>query len=178
MNNDKILDLAKKLYELSKRGESGEKENAASKLESVMKKYGITMDMLSDDEMKERVFLAEDGLERKFLWQIMSSVVGERSTFYSKADSKKKKKRVFVKLTDIEFIEISEKFDFYWQKYNEDVMIFYKAFIQKNHLYKKLSENQSTDKELTAEQKEEVMKTLRMMEGIQHHTHRKMLENQ
>ena len=179
MKNTKILELAKKLYELSKRGEDGEKENATIKLGDVMKKYAITLDMLESEEQKERIFYAENGIERKFTMQIISSVVGNRDTYRYNEDAKKKKKRIIVFLSDIEFIEVSEKLTFYWDKYNEDLKIFYSAFIQKNKLYKKEDPKDKQEQPpLTKEQEAEVLKTLKMMQGIDHHTHQKMLENQ
>ncbi len=54
MDKDKALELARKLNELAKRGEGGEKINAESMLKKIMEKHGFTID---DIEKKPKSFI-------------------------------------------------------------------------------------------------------------------------
>lgn len=165
--DSKILDLAKKLNELAKQGEGGEKQNAADMLERIMKKHGITWDMLDSSVPKERIIYYD--LEQKdFLFQVISSVIRDYTSYYYKADKRKTKKiRLAVLLTDVQYIEVIEKFEFYWEKWQRDKADFYSAYIQKHKLYRKPSDNPIQDnKPMTPEEKERLLKMLRMMDAI------------
>jgi hypothetical protein len=78
--------------------------------------------------------------------------------------------------TPAQHAEIYMKFDFYWKVYQSDLKIFYKAFIQRNELYSKPSEDEDDDiepRELTEEEK----RMLEMMMGLSKHTMHKRLNN-
>jgi len=174
---DNKLNLLKKLSKLADGGIDGEKENATERLEFLMKKYGITSDMLQDEIKKEREITIQKE-QSQFFYQIVCSVCGRQPMYFNKADIKKKKTRVYIEVSDIDFIEISEKFYFYWDKYQEDLNLFYSAFIQKNHLYTKTSQedieraNQNFDKD-----RERIIKLSKMMEGLDSHKLQKQLSN-
>lgn len=172
MEDNKIITLAKKLHELAKRGVDGEKQNALDMLEKMMHKHGITWDMLDENKRKERVFKMRQE-QKKFFIQVVGSVCGAGVSIYSyNANKRRIIKRYMVELTDMEFIEVQAKFDFYWTKYNEDMELFYSAFIQKNKLYPKPSEDDSDkyNTPLTLEEKQRIFKMLQMMDGLDRHT--------
>lgn len=51
-----IINRMKKVYELSVRGEAGEKTLAEKMLKQLVKKYGISIDDLVDDEIGKATF--------------------------------------------------------------------------------------------------------------------------
>jgi len=174
--DDKIIELLKKVNALAKRGVDGEKESAAQRLEYLMGKYGVTFDMLEADTKKEREFVVLQD-QNKFFNQIVYSVCGGVDIFYYEKDKYKKKIRKLVTMTEVEFIEVSERFAFFWKKYEEEMKLFYVAFIRKNELTSKPSEDRDERKEPTPEEIEEYLRVRQMMGGIKKYNLQKQLEN-
>lgn len=173
-----ILELLKKLKRLADSGVDGEKENAVEKLEMLMKKHGITWDMIDDNVPKRREFKVHKNDER-FFFQTISSVVGSRGyrTYYG--ESKKAIRRYIFEMTDLEFIEFDSKYHFYLEKYKSDLEIFYQAYIQKNELYRKpTDEDDKQITPLTEKEKEEIKKIRLMMFGMESHKVVKSIENE
>lgn len=176
--DEKILNLAKKVNQLSKKGVDGEKKSASEKLDLLMTKYGITWEMLESETKTQREFLIL-GEQRRFFNQVVSSVCGgDAEVYFNKLDNNKKKKRFYVTMSDIDFIEVSEKFNFYWEKYQEDLKVFYSAFIQNNHLYRKRTEDDDSESEdVSPDERERLLKVVQMMKGMDRHTMQKRLSN-
>lgn len=174
--DQKIIDLLKKINELAKNGVDGEKQNASQRLEYLMKKYGVTFDMIESDTKTEREFVIREE-QKKFFAQIVFSVCGLVDIMYYKKEKNKAKSRRFVVMSDLEFIEVSEKFSFYWNKYEQELIYFYKAFIHKNKLTTKPNEDRDQSTKPTPEEIEEYRKIMRMMEGIDKYNLQKQLEN-
>lgn len=108
IENQKYIDLAKKLNALSKGGVGGEAFNAKSALDSLMKKYNIS----EDDIDEETQYFVRFFAPQKYLYlfaQIASTVVGrKREMGIGRYD-----KRYFhVKVTKIEELELRAK----WEK--------------------------------------------------------------
>lgn len=175
--NENVLELLKKLKALAEKGVGGEKENAADKLQKLMDKHNITWDMLNDDVKKRKEFKIHKD-DETFFFQVVSSVVGNTKYQSYRGEERKAKRRYIFDLTDVEFIEISTKFEFYLKKYKEDLKIFYSAFIQKNELYRKQTDEEKEErKPLTPEEKEELWRMMQMMSGMKRHQLQKQLEN-
>ena len=173
--SENLLNLIRKLKELADRGEGGEKDNAANKLQSLLDKHGISLEDISQDVIKEREFILKPH-QLKFFVQIAYSCFGKETTIYKYQNEKKRKEiKRFLKLTDAQFIELTAKFDFYWNKYENDLEIFYSAFIQRNELYVKGS---SRKEDLTKEEIEEINKVRAMMYGLDKHLFHKQIENE
>jgi len=167
MLHDSKIELAKKLSELSKRGDSGERDNASRQLEAVMKKYGITDDMLEHDIKKQCEFVVVKE-QMQFMRQVIASVCGKIPVYGVRGEERKKKQTLVVEITNSQFIEISEKFIFFWDRYHKDLELFYSAFIQRNELYTKPdpnAESQSSDKSV-----DEIIAMVSMMRGLEKHT--------
>lgn len=177
--DNKILTLAKKLKALADNGFDGERDNAMIMLKKIMEKHSITMDMIEDDFKKEHTFHIYFS-DYKFFTQILANVLGSAQLYYSKSEAigRKNKRRYYVRCTPAEAVEIQAKFDFYIVAWKKDLDTFYSAFIQKNKLYKKPSDDDKTDsKELTPEEREEIYKMSKMMEGLEQHKFFKQIEN-
>lgn len=172
--SDNLLNLIRKLKELADRGEGGEKDNAANKLQSLLDKHGISLEDINEDVLKEREFTLKQH-QIKFFVQVAYSCFGKETTIYKYQNEKKRKEvKRFLKLTDAQFIELTAKFDFYWDKYEKDLEIFYSAFIQKNELYVK----GSSSNDLTQNEIEEINKVRAMMYGLDKHSFYKQIENE
>jgi hypothetical protein len=169
--NNKILDLAKKLYALSERGIGGEKENAANMLNNLMEKHSISLDDIIGEIKKKHFFIVK--LEqRKFFFQVVASVIGNIESYF---ELEGKKTKLGLMLTDADFIEISAKFEFYWKSYEKDMKIFYSAFIQKNSLYRKKDESKEPIEDYIPT--EEDFRMFEMMKGIDKHIFQKRLNH-
>ena len=172
--SENLLNLIRKLKELADRGEGGEKDNAANKLQSLLDKHGISLEDINQDVIKEREFILNSN-QIKFFVQVAYSCFGNETAIF-KLQNEKKSKQVkrFLKLTDAQFIELTAKFDFYWEKYEKDLQIFYSAFIQRNELYVKGS---SAKEDLTQEEIEEINKIRAVMQGLDKHSFHKQISN-
>jgi len=181
MENTKVLILAKKLYELSKRGIGGEKENAIRMLDKVMKEHGISFEDIESEIKKQRDFRYYSNKEKKFLVQVISSVIGKRfgANHGDLFRGGKKLYKYTVELTDAQFIEVLEKHRFFWKEFQEAQDLFYSAFIQKQKLYSKPEEkvdDEEDEKEMTPEEKAKMWKMIQMMGGIKKKSITKQIE--
>lgn len=174
---EKIIELLKKLKALAEGGVGGEKNNAEKMLTSMMKKHGITMDMLQDNIRRRKIFKITK-IQRKVFMQVASSVLGKRTSFWHNPKSKAVNKEYEIEVTEIEFLEIKAKFDFYWKAYEEELSIFTSAFIHKNKLFPKPSdedEDEEEERELSREEKQRILKISQMMQGMESRSFLKQL---
>jgi hypothetical protein len=165
-DNSRTIELAKKLYALSKQGVGGERENAATMLNRLCKKYGISIEQLEGDELK--VFEFEVPKKKEdFFMQVVASVRREYrwSGFIGR--------KVGIEMTEAENIEVREKMDYYWPLYQEEIKTFYSAFIQKHRLYRKPSEDGTGGQDMPIE---EYKRLLAMMAGLKEGQLQKKIE--
>lgn len=180
MKEVKILELARKLKRLAEDGVGGEKENAAVQLQRILSKYKISLEDISEDKKESRSFKFKNG-QLKFLFQIVAAVVPDWDLRYRRITTGRKKcNEIEIDLSLNHWVEVEEKFEFYWNKLQEEQGILYDAFIQKNKLYlhtenpeqgKRLGE----EDEMSNEEKEKLRRILLMMETMQQHTNHKQL---
>ncbi len=174
---EKILELARKLRALADKGVDGEKDTALLMLQRLMKKHGITIDMISEDEIKEHSFKIEETYSR-FFGQIVASVLGSKVSVSYYPHQKGKKREQFINCTPYQAIEIEAKYNFFVECYKKELELFYQAFIQQNHLYVKKNDNDEDDseeKELSREEREKLYKMVNMMQGMDRHIFTKQL---
>lgn len=181
MSTEKIISLAKKLHALALNGIGGEKENAAAMLDRLMKQHSITFDMLEGIEKKEYTFLIE--LEnKKFFYQICASVLGNNYDAYIYKKERSKKRTIKVVCTAADAVEIEAKYDFYLKAWQSDLEVFYSAFIQKNHIYRKETDEEreqrmANEKELTPEELDDLMKQRDLMRAMNKHHFAKQIKH-
>lgn len=174
---ERIHAIAKKLHALAERGVDGEKANAEKVLAAFLKKHNLKLDDLLGEQKTRRWFKVSKTKD-KFFHQVAASVLGVKFSTFTRPSLKG---MVGIDLTAEEFVEVESRFDFYWRAYQEDLEVFYSAFIQRNKLYAKPSDDElredSEEKPLSLEQKQKLFKTQMMMQGIERRTHRKQLES-
>lgn len=169
--DEKILNLAKKLQALAERGTGGEKENAEIMLAKLAEKYSIDLKDLQSVKKQHRIFKFDENnnFHKKFVQQVIASVIGAADFYYAGLIHN----NWAVEISDVEYIEISEKLEFYWPAFLNDLEIFYTAFIQKNELYLKADPDkipQPSDKDM-----EKMRKAFKLMNSMSHHVFVKML---
>lgn len=169
-------ELLKKLKALAERGESGERENAAAQLEKLMKKYGVSEEELERDAEQDCFFRYSQETERRLLMQIVFSVTGKAGSETVGTYTGRKRKKVAVKCTAAQKLEIEALYAFYKAAFEEELETFYSAFFLKNHIYPppNLSEGKSFW-ELTPEEIERYKRAEQMAGGMEKHNFRKQL---
>lgn len=155
--NDKYIELAKKLNTLANQGVAeGEKYNAKQALNSLMLKYKITFKDIEEETMSFVKFFSPSKYDFLF-FQVALTVVEvgrEAGTLNSNKNYK------VVNVTKLEELEIRAKWNFYRKAFDEQMKIFMGAFIMKNQLWPKESENDTQPKrELTEEEKLHLIKS-------------------
>lgn len=176
--NTNITDTMKHLLELSKRGVDGEKRNAEALLKKLMKKYNITEEDLSKDDVKQHDIRFKTKWQEKLIGQILYMINPKRNCYKY---TNRKAKITIIELTDAEFIEWKYMYDVYCQAFEKELDIFTMAFIQKNNIFPK---DEDVPEEIREQQKErsqeeyfKILKAAQMANGIDYTTIRKGLGN-
>lgn len=167
----KEIELLTKLKVLAERGIGGEKENAKVMLSKLMKKYNLTIEDIETETLNKYHFkLPKDNIKRKLFWQILATIRMD-VLYYQSRD--KRNKNIEVKLTSAEYIEFNAKLELYMYHYDQDIKLFYLAFLQKNNIFAETS----SDKEVTPEERAEWRKASLMSAGLNKHSYLKRIEN-
>lgn len=127
---DKLKTLLVKVKELAERGDSGERDVAKTKLEKLLKKYGLKLKDVELQNKNKRIFRIvnkEDcvNIISQTIWDVAPKVDIKQST---------RKLEVYCSLTSEEYIEVCEKFNYYWNLWCKEKKQFLTAFIIKNKL--------------------------------------------
>lgn len=170
----KYIELAKKLNELAKRGVGGEKDNATAMLNALMKKHKISMTDI-EGEAVCRHYFSVNTQNSQFFAQIVGNVNRDLKNYRISGRGKLNR---MVECNVAEGVEIRAKFNFYWKAYEEDLNIFYSAFIQKNKLYRANDPDEELEpgKPMTIEEKVRAYKIANMTEGLDRHNYLKQLK--
>lgn len=173
MKKEQAIDLCRKINELVKGGVGGEQESAKMRLKQLMQKHGIEPHDVEGEEIVEVDIVCSEE-QRKFAVQIICSVLGRGWKGY------KYKKRYFFTCPVSKVAEIKDRWEHYKKQYEQELEMFYSAFIQKNRLYVKPDESEKQDEEdkpLTPEEKDRLRRLIQMMEGMEYSDHKKKLNN-
>lgn len=152
---DNKEELIKKIKALADSGVGGEKENAQKLLQKLMSKYNISEESLNEEAIKEfelkiPKFFNSQALASQVYYSIVGSGIEKDKPMFSYRGSK----RVYVKCTTAEFLELEAKLNFYFYYFKKEAEIFFSAFIQANKLFppdSKVIEKHKQEKGLTAE---------------------------
>ena len=171
MNDQKYLELAKKLAALAGGGVAGEKLNAQKALDAVMAKYGITKAQLEESTLDWLEFSRPTGYIKLF-HQVAMTVIGNRGTMYR--EHRTNRKAVFLEVTPAEKIEIQGKFDFYLTAFMAEEETLLGAFIMRNNLYN-IDSKGKTMEELSMEELAAIAKAANLARGMDAHHYHKAL---
>lgn len=172
-NRENLIKKLEKLRALADKGIGGEKENAEALLSAMMKKYGITDADLEAEHTKTYWFRYKTEWERKLLHQLAYKHLGDGHSFGCVGTyTGRQRKQVGIECTAATYIEIEADYEFYRAAWEEDIAIFYSAFINKNKLFPPadLAREDTDEPDL-----ERMGKVVRMMGGIDQKTRHKAL---
>jgi len=133
----KHLELARKLKALADRGVGGEKETAESMLTALLKKHKISIEEIEGEKLERYYFKLNPG-EYKLWYQIVGHV-NHSIKCYGEFPKKVIKDfglegNYMIESTAANYVEIEAKYSFYKRLYNEELEVFYMAFLRANNL--------------------------------------------
>lgn len=154
-----MKDKLRKILELVRQGEGGEKENAEKILDKLLKKHRLTRSDLDDAVKQKYDFKYRTSMEKRLLLQIKLAVLGRKRELNSYWRVKGKTILVF-ELTKAENITISLYYSHYKGLLKDELEIFHRAFINSNPML--FPDDQSVDPQTLTD--EEVARDLRVLE--------------
>lgn len=178
-NMSKHIELAKKLKALSDKGIGGEKVNAEKMLNELMKKHNLTIEDIEGEKTEDYYFNIKKEHHSLFV-QIVGNVKYKLPIYGEFPDNLikdyKLKGNYMVTCTVSEFIEIETMFDHYSSLYENELEIFFGAFLSANNLLitPPKDEQRSID-DLSPEELKKWKREQIMAAGIKSETFRKRL---
>ena len=159
---------------LAERGVGGEKENAEALLNRLMAKYSISEEDIEDTAERDYFIRYHNFWERKLIVQIAYKHLGSGHCCGTVGtQSGRPHKKICVTCTPAQYIEIEADFEFYKAAWEEELAIFYSAFISKNDIFPPPElASPSDDDEIDLVRLEKVRA---MMSGIDRRTRSKAL---
>lgn len=136
---DRIIDRLKKLLALAERGEQGEADNARRMLEAELRRHGLTLDDIRSERKSIRVlkYCSNEGLQ--LIIQIILNYSGSTSEAFKEARYNARKREIYIELSDMEYVDISNMCDFFKAQYRKErkrlLHDMIMAFVQKHSLY-------------------------------------------
>jgi hypothetical protein len=170
--SEKIIELARKVKALAEQGTDGERSAAEGRLKILMEKYGFTPEDIESDQ-KRKIEVNYPNRHKRLLRQILIKVLGKDADILYYKNSHKNLYLVYG--TSAEEVEIRALFDHYSKAFDKESETFFSAFVQRNNLLPK--DRGCLDiSELSEEEREEIRRIIKMMDGIQESEYYKRLE--
>lgn len=136
---DRIIDRLKKLLALAERGERGEADNARRMLEAELQRHGLTLDDIRSKRKSTRVLKYCSNEELQLIIQIILNYSGSTSEAFKEARYNARKREIYIELSDMEYVDISNMCDFFKAQYRKErkrlLHDMIMAFVQKHSLY-------------------------------------------
>lgn len=173
---ERLFQKIKRVQALAERGVGGEKTSAAALLETLMARYDITEEDISAEREEIAWFRFKTEIEQRLLCQIIYSVTGKAASGCVGKFTGRKRKEVGVTCTAAERLEIEISFEFFNAAMKSELERFYTAFVNKNRIFPP-QDKAGLVPDQPEMSKEEIMKLAAMMEGMDTHTRRKMIES-
>ncbi|WP_320980004.1 DUF2786 domain-containing protein [Bacteroides sp.] len=146
---DKIIDKLKKLLALAERGYQGEADNARRILEAELLKHGLTIEDVCSDNRRERIFKYNSKAERTLLIQVILNYLGSKHKAFNESTYNGKSKIVRIELTDLEYIDIQDMYEFHKSHFRKERNRLLKdmlnAYVQKHKIFD--SDPEDSDRE-------------------------------
>jgi len=178
-NYDSIINQIKKVKELAENGIDGEKENAKSLLEKLLKKHKVSLEELVDIQTKQYKFCYKTKFERSILFQCLAKYANI-NTYRNCLNNRGKlqKNTISVELTPLQFLDVSASSKYYVKLFTKEMDLFFTAFISKHHIFR---EKQDGDEEnnksvLTEEESMAIVNMMRAMKDDNYVPIRRQIE--
>jgi hypothetical protein len=163
-----IIEKLKKIKELSERGIDGEAKAAKYALEKLLSKYGLEIESLNSEAKIKCCFKSRQDNERAVLFMCILKVAGEagiKSMYVLKGE---KSAGVYVDLTEYEFAEVSQLYDFHKRNINKEFKkmrdSFQQAYQYRHNLYS--SDKIEGGKKITREEIKTILKYASEMDEV------------
>lgn len=155
-----MTDKLKKILQLAEKGIGGEKANAQKLLDRLLKKSGLTIEDLKDQEKKSlHYFRYKSWYEERLINQILMTVADDRKLpLYV---NRRMRKVIGAYLTNAQKIEVDLLFDSYKKALEGEMRLLYRAFLHVNKIFPLSDELE--DRELTDEEAWQLKKMVAMM---------------
>lgn len=128
---EKVKELAVKLKTMAERGGTeNERKVAEKKLSTLLKKYGLVLQDIYKNKIKERCFVFKHEDEKMVVSHVLWTVVPS-TTIISRVG---KQKKAYCVMTTEQYIEAKEKLNHYLKHFRDARDNFIIAFILKNNL--------------------------------------------
>lgn len=168
----KAIELARKLNALAKRGDKGERDNAAQLLRNLLRKTGLRMEDVEGETLREVSFAYRSAEDRRLVAQVLGSIIPHDRNVYST----KNRKRLYAMLSCAEQVEAFVKIPHYRKLFKREQNAFFQAFLLANDLYAKRAPGERTEHEPTEAEIEEWNRWRAMAQGIRKDIPAKRLE--
>jgi hypothetical protein len=169
-----IIEKLKKIKELVERGVDGEAKAAREKLHILLNKYNLSIEDLEDNKVSSYKFKYVTSAELDIIIQCISKVTDNPKQVYSYY--KDKKKEVFVKLTEWQYIEATVLVKFHVALFRKELKSHLKALVSaycsKHHLFADSSTGEG-GVEMT---EEEIMKYLKIYRSLDDKSFQKQID--
>lgn len=177
---ERLLEKLMKVKALADRGEGGERESAERTLAAMMERYGISNADIENNQISTHWIRYKTEWERRLLHQLAYMYLGTGHSFGCVGTyTGRSRKKVGIDCTPAQYIEIEADFAFYSAALEEEMGLFYSAFLQKNNLFPppELARESTEEEKDEAIDLERIAKISSMMDGIEQRTRHKALES-
>lgn len=174
---NKHLELARKLKALADRGIGGEKQNTESILNALLRKHGITIEEIEEEKLERYYFRLKE--DEHSLWHQIIKHVNYSIKCYGEFPQKMIKQfelggNYMIECTAANYVEIEAKYSFYKRLYNEELEVFYSAFLKANNLLVD-NPNKNDNSDISMEDYEQWKRIIDMADKIRVGQFRKQL---
>lgn len=171
---ESIVQRILNLQKLVEQGVGGEAENARRAIETIVKRYGLSLDeILADEKPEVHWWRYKTAREKELLLQCLGVVLDSwQPTSYTKGSG-----TFGAKLTKLQYAELSSMYDWHRanmeHEYKEMISNFFSAYAHKHMLFP-ATKQENDDK--SPVNWEKIKRMLAMQEAMSDKTYRKQLE--
>jgi len=169
-----IKDKLIKIKALADKGCAGEARNAKLLLDKLLDKYHLTLDDLSDVELKKRRFNVPKS-KMVLFYHIVYNVIGKRAEdiyYYGKKTTAQ-----YANVTDYEYLEISSMANFHFRQLDKELQKQHKT-ITGAYIYKhKLTVKSEDSDDRAVRSNEELLAMLNAIDSLDDVYYRKQIKN-
>lgn len=177
-DKQKLIEKATKLKALLSSDQEGERKSANELLSKFMIKYEITWEDLDDEAERDYQLKYSEDLHKDLLSQICYMHLGSGHCYQTRNIQGELTDIIVVRSKPSTFVEIQLDWEFYWRKFQEELLLFYRAFVEQNRLFppEDLQDDEDEDDNESMSE-EEIRKVHKMMTGVDHYTRNKSIDD-
>lgn len=135
--NNKLEEKLKKLLTLAERGIDGEKDNARELLEILLKKHGLTIEDIEQEDRYMFMFGYEGETQKQLLGQVISKVLELEAEDMDRIREKADQNALGAEMTRGQMVEVDFVFRVYREAMQEELKLFLLAFVSRHGLVPK-----------------------------------------